>query len=125
MPSKEQATADPAANVQWQDVEGYIGEEWDFERADTLIGHFVGTTKRNLVGQDGRPREQSVHMIAPTDNPDRLAFVWGSYQLDRALGADEIQQGSLVRIQFMGRRTFSSDDGPRQVKEYRIQVATS
>lgn len=104
----------------WEDVQTGLGDEWPIEE-QPLIGSFLGMSTKELTNEDGT-RMQSIYQFAPEDEPDRIAFIWGSYQLDEAFR--EIERGTICKVTFTGRRQFKSDDGkPRQVKNYRVQVS--
>lgn len=108
---------------EWDDIRVGLGEEWDF-RDGPLVGNFLGTTTQEI--EDKQTREQrtvNVHQFAPVDNPDVIVFLWGSSELDAAMASDLVRQGDKMRITFLGIDQFTSDDGPRQIKRYRVQAA--
>jgi len=123
--AKAQTTPEPVTgdDEEWEDIRLGLGDEWDFEALGPLTGNFLGSTTQMVDD-----REQTVYQFAPMDEPERVVFVWGSNQLDLAFAADPngnplIHVGDKVRIIFLGRQQFTSDEGPRQVKRYRVQVA--
>ncbi len=114
-------------DVQWSDVRvGLGGEDWNFD-AGPLVGHYLGSSVMDLPDSNrpGETREQAVHQFADTNDPDMVHVVWGSYQLDKALGDDAVSIGSLVRVTYQGKREFtdSKTGQPRSVRNYRVQVA--
>lgn len=114
----EKATADAP---QWEDVRTGLGDEWPIEDRP-LDGNFLGMSTKELTGADGKERVQSIYQFAPMDAPDTIVFLWGSYQLDEAFR--EIERGTRCRVTFNGIRQFKDDKGgPRQVKNYRVQIA--
>ena len=118
----DKAQAETADGANWTDVNVGLGDEHDAEKDGPLVGHYIGSTTKELTGDDGEVRLQSVHQFSPQAEPDRIVFLWGGYQLDAAMA--EIEQGTLTRITFTGRRQFSGNDGrPRQVKQFRVQTA--
>ena len=120
MPRDEEAVA-ATDGQKWQDVRTGLGDEWEIEK-QPLVGSFIGMSTKELTGADGEKRVQSIYQFAPESEPDRIVFLWGSYQLDEAFR--EIETGTLCRVSFTGVRQFKGEDGgPRQVKNYRVQIA--
>lgn len=105
----------------WEDVRTGLGDEWPIEN-EPLVGSFLGMSTKELTGADGQDRVQSIYQFAPENEPDHIVFIWGSYQLDEAFR--DIESGTLCRVTFNGIRQFKDDKGgPRQVKNYRVQVS--
>ncbi len=75
----------------WKKIE--VGDAWDFEENDTLIGVFVG--KEENVGEN----QSMLYEIETKDG--RRVNVWGSTILDTRLKNIEI--GEEVKIVFLGR----------------------
>lgn len=123
MPTKTSPSLADALDEEWETISTGIGEEWDLETKGPFVGNFIGTTTKELKDSDTESgvREQSVHQFAPKSAPDEVVFLWGSYELDAAMS--KIQQGALVRVAFTGIGQFKSDQGPRQIKHYKVQVA--
>lgn len=118
------ATTDNADSTEWEDVRIGIGEEWDFESngGEPLVGNFLGSSVQQLTDKrTGEERATLVHQFAPDAEQDSVVFLWGSANLDKAM--EQIEQGSRVRVSFLGRDQFVKDGEPRQVKRYRVQVA--
>lgn len=122
MAKREQATpVPPNGGGEWEEVRIGLGDEWDFDNGP-LVGDFIGSVERPVEDKrTGEMRDQLVHQFAPEGNPEEIVFLWGSYQLDTAFA--KIDAGTRCRVQFAGTRQFSASDGPRVVKQYRVQVA--
>lgn len=120
--SRPDASADVPDGTTWETLPGgSMGDEWDFERDGTLIGHFVGL--KTVETQKVESGEATAILIAPLTTPDREVFVWASKELD-ALTGDLVRVGDLVKIDFLGRDQFTDKDGkPRQIKRYKVQAA--
>jgi hypothetical protein len=116
----------PAAdNDGWDTLNsGSIGTEWDFERETVLTGHFLGL--RTVETTKIESGTATAIQIAPLDSPDDIFFVWLSadlkaFEMDND-GTALVRQGDLVRITYLGRKSFVGADGkPRQIKQYKVQ----
>lgn len=124
---KRQSIPEPDG-VEWENLPGGgLGDEWDFERDGTLIGHFIGT--QDVETQKVESGHATAVQFAPINEPDALVFVWASSELSQFTATDEhdmplVAVGSLVKIQYLGRDNFTGADGkPRQIKRYRVQSA--
>lgn len=117
-------TQQPVAEAEeWEEIRTGLGTEWDFVNGP-LVGNYVGTTTQDI--EDKRTQETrvvNVYQFAPEDDPSSLVFVWGSSELDAAMADDRIRIGDRMRIIFLGIEQFAGDDGPRQIKRYRVQYS--
>ncbi len=113
---------DVPVDDEWDEVSVGIGTEWDFDKRGVLIGYYMGPKEIPLppksVEKTGNT-VATVHEFATKDEGEAV-FLWDSYQL--ALAMTEPGMGDLVRIEFMGREAFTGDDGPRQVKRYKVSM---
>lgn len=117
-------TAPPAADAAgedgWEELRTGLGREWDFERDGALTGYWTGISEVPVEAAD---RKTAKALTFATIPDGEVVFVWSSYELDNAL--EQAGVGDKLRIQFLGRDSFTGDDGPRQVKRYKVQRATS
>lgn len=122
--AKNEAEAVAPEQDEWDEIRIGLGEEWDFDQDGPLTGHFLGSTTQEIEDKrTGEMRVVNVHQFAPVGDPDAVVFLWGSSQLDAAMASDLVRQGDKMRITFLGIDQFTSDDGPRQIKRYRVQAA--
>lgn len=115
-----------SADEEWEDVRVGLGRGWDFDRDGDLIGLYLGVNEVEIdeskrQGDDDRTHAKAHSFGLPESG--EIVFVWGSYELDEAM--TEIGVDDKVKISFIGRENFNSDDGPRQVKRYRVQRAVA
>lgn len=131
--AKPNATADPEIpspeDEGWEDVVIGLGEEWDFDKFGFLVGRYIGTQSMDVPDRNnpGQMRTTAVHRFEADSNEDAPVFVWGSYQLDEAFNPSDgspsqIRAGDSVRIDPLGTKSFSSEDGPRTLKQFRVRV---
>jgi len=107
---------------EWEDVSVGLGTEWDFEKRGILTGYYMGPKEIPLPekAREKTGRETAmVHEFAEKETGEAV-FIWDSYQL--ALAMTEPGVGDLVRVEFQGRDSFTGDDGPRQVKRYKVSM---
>lgn len=122
----DKAMADAAANEEWETVSVGLGTEWDFEKSGPLVGFYKGTQdvelseeKQKQAAAQGNPRKTATAHQFTKGNDGEEVFVWGSHELDKAM--EEIGVDEKVRITFLGIEQFKADDGPRQVKRYKVE----
>lgn len=120
-----EALASSTQDEEWEDVKVGLGRGWDFEKDGDLVGLYLGLSEvpikeENRKGDDDR-ESATAHSFGLLDGSGEIVFVWGSYELDLAM--TEIGVDDKVKIHSLGVEQFKSDDGPRQVKRYRVQRA--
>lgn len=104
----------------WETVNtGSLGDEWDFDRNGPLTGNFLGV--REVTTAKTQTGKAIAIQFAPQANPDEVVFIWQSADLMAFTEDDRFIIGGLYRITFLGTRQFTAADGPRIIKQYRIQ----
>lgn len=129
IPEDVAAEATAGTDEEWEDIKTGLGRSWDLEGKDgPLQGLYLGINEVELTedkwqkNDDGTIRKTAkAHSFGLQDGSGEIVFVWGSYQLDEAL--TEVGINDKVKLSFLGRESFSSDSGPRQIKRYRVQKA--
>lgn len=124
-PKRDVPATNGTADGEWEDIKVGLGDEWNFD-SGPLVGSYLGTEEMELKAPDTESgiRVNQVHSFNPEgEDADRIVFVWGSAILDKAF--EQIEVGARVRVTFLGIDSFKSDEGPRQIKRYRVQVARS
>lgn len=118
---KDTTVATPQTDEEvWEDVSVGLGTEHNPEEKGPLVGIYQRTDQVDVTDkQTNEVRPTNAHIF---DINGEQMFVWGSYNLDLAI--QEISTGQKVRIEFKGRNNFTGDNGPQQVKNYRVQVAS-
>lgn len=120
----DEAMAGVNTEDEWEEVRVGLGRQWDFDKEGDLTALYVGIGEVALAedkrGDDGRDKA-NYHSFGLLDGSGEIVFIWGSYELDNAM--TEVGVNDKVRISSLGRESFSSDSGPRQVKRYRVQKA--
>lgn len=116
-----------APEDEWERIALGLGEEWDFHNGP-LIGNYLGTTTVTAENKNPRPgegstREVPVHQFAPVDDPSGIVFLWGSSELDNAFNSDLVRIGDKVRINYLGKSEFNGQNGPQNIKRYRVDLA--
>lgn len=113
------ATAPADDSGEWETLRTGLGKEWTFE-SGPLIGHWVGveTVPIDPPGPDGR---DSADAYIFADSNGEQVFLWASHELATAM--TQAGTGDKLRISFLGRDTFTGDDGPRQIKRYKVERA--
>lgn len=110
-------TAEAAAVAEtWEPVKTGLGREWKFENEAPLIGFLVGAESVPLPDDDERDHARAF-IFAHVDTGEQL-FLWESHELATALL--NVNVGDKVRISFLGYESFTSKDGPKQVKRYKV-----
>lgn len=104
----------------WETLRTGLGREWDFDKEGPLVGHWVGIEEVPVEASDRKTARAHTFAVIPTGE---MVFVWSSYELEAAL--EQAGTGDKLRIQFLGRDSFTGDDGPRQVKRFKVQRATA
>jgi hypothetical protein len=118
----KEATPTQTSEEEWEDVNPGLGRAWDFDKYGDLVGIYIGVQHVEIDPQKNEGRtEAKAHQVGLLDNSAEIVFVWGSHELDNAF--TDIGGGDKVKVSFLGRDTFNSDNGPRQVKRYRVQRA--
>lgn len=128
MPQDMADEAMQGTEEEWETVKVGIGREWDFDKdGKFLVGIYQGpqdieiAPEKQQKNDDGTMRTSAKAHIFATVPDGEQVFLWGSHELDG--GMDEIGHSEKVRISFLGRESFTSDAGPRQVKRYKVEKA--
>lgn len=112
---------------EWEEIRVGIGREWDFDKDGALTGIYRGPNDVDLPSyDDSKPeseknRKSALAQSFGLTDTGEIVFVWGSYELNEAL--TEVGVDDKVMIDFLGRESFTSEDGPRQVKRYSVKRA--
>jgi len=122
MPQEMADAAMADSEEEWEEVRVGLGKEWEFTNDKPLVGIYLALERVELPNDPERD-DATVHQFLLTDESGEIVFLWGSHNLDAAL--TEIGAGDKVRITYLGRESFTSEDGPRQIKRYRVQKAVS
>lgn len=119
-----QEMADSAMSNQdeeWEEVRAGIGRGWDFSKdGKSLTGLYMGTQSVELPNDPDR-ETANAHQFGLLDGSGEIVFLWESHELNGAL--EEVGLNEKIRVTFLGYEPFTSKDGPRQVKRYRVQRA--
>lgn len=111
------AEPSPSAEEEWESVQIGLGKEWDLEKDGPLIAIYVDSTEIALENDKDRSSAKA-RIFAMPDTGEQV-FLWDSYEL--AVALEQVGAGEKVRVTFLGRDSFSGDDGPRQVKRYKVE----
>lgn len=122
-PPADDVTDSPGGE-EWEDVKVGLGKEWDFgsgvgEDSRPLVAFYIDTADVTLENDPDRDTARA-QLFALADTGEQV-FLWDSYELSTAL--EQVNTGDKVRITFLGRDSFTGQDGPRQVKRYKVQRA--
>jgi hypothetical protein len=122
--SQVEDTAPDTTEDEWETIQTGLGREWDLEIEGPVVGIF--TEMKTLPVEDkqnGGMRDTNAYLLDVNGDP---RFIWGSYEVDQAFltGFDgqAIPAGTKVRVEYIGRSTFSGDKGPQTVKNFKVQV---
>jgi hypothetical protein len=107
--------------IQWQQLRPGLGREWNFDADGPLVGHWVGEETVPLDPTPQDPRTEAIALTFAVQGTGEDVFVWQSYELSKAL--EQAGVGDLLRITMLGRDSFTTSDGPRTVKRYRVERA--
>jgi hypothetical protein len=119
MPEEMAEQAMTETTEEWEDVRVGLGREWDFDKdGKFLVAVYQGPTEVDLPDDPERDKA-TAHQFLLLDETGEIVFLWGSHELNSKM--DEIGHSEKVRISFLGRDSFTSDTGPRQVKRYKVQ----
>ncbi len=118
--------APEAGAMEWETVQTGLGREWDFERDGALVGNFLGVQSVETTKVDSG--EATAYLFrSRAENED--VFVWGSSEIvkafDRSIPDTNdpiIAIGDLVKVEYLGRESFTGAKGPQQIKRYRVQI---
>lgn len=113
------------SETEWETVKVGLGTEWKFESKDSppLIGLYVGTQDVEIDPEKNEGRTSArAHQFTTAADGD-MVFIWGSSEIDSAM--EEIGLNEKVRVSYLGRDSFTSDDGPRQIKRYKVERAVT
>lgn len=123
------AKTTPSAPVEnetdeWETVQVGLGKEHDLEHEGPIVGTFVEMRTLEVEDkQNGGMRNANAYLI-DTGEP---RFIWAGYEIDQAFATGNdgrpIETGTRVRVEYLGESQFSSDTGPRRIKNYRVQIA--
>lgn len=106
------------AEPEWETLRTGLGKEWDFEKNGPLVGTWVGI-ETMPIEKDPDRTEANAYIFA--DPNGEQVFLWESHELSTALTQAGV--GDKLRISFLGRDSFTGDDGPRQIKRYKVERA--
>jgi hypothetical protein len=113
-------------STEWETVQVGLGREWDFDRDGALVGHFIG---RKTVETDKVEAGEATAYLFSADPTGEEVFVWGSSEIVSAFSrmipdtdTPIITIGDKVRVEFLGRDSFTGAKGPQQIKRYRVQI---
>lgn len=116
---------DGAESDDWETVATGLGREWDFDRDGALIGNFLGVQVVETTKVDSG--EASAYLFRSNAGED--VFVWGSSEIEKAFArtipdtdTPIIAIGDRVRVEFLGRESFTGAKGPQQIKRFRVQI---
>ena len=125
-PAAEEPAANAPESTEWETVQVGLGREWDFDRDGALIGNFLGVQTVETLKVDSGEANASLFR-SRAENED--VFVWGSSEIVKAFArtipdTDDplIAIGDLVRIEYLGRESFTGAKGPQQIKRYRVAI---
>lgn len=117
-------TAQEPDSTEWETVQIGLGREWDFTRDGALVGNYLGSSV--VETQKVESGEATAYRFAVTGEE---VFVWGSSEIVSAFsrmipGTDDpiIAIGDKVRVEYLGRDSFTDANGPKQIKRYRIAI---
>lgn len=124
MADKDAPVVDPV-DEEWEQVGSTLGNEWDFDKDGPLIGHYLGSEavelKNPLNDEKGNVRTHATAFRFAHEPDGEIVFLWSSYEVEQAMKV--IGPGDKVRVTALGRESFTGDDGPRQIKRYKIERA--
>lgn len=119
--SLQSSTPTQEPEEQWEDVKTGLGREHDFERSDVLTGFYIGPERVELsIPREDGTNEATAFIFADVETGEQV-FVWQSHELSVAL--EQVSFGDKVRITYLGRENFTGQNGPQQVKRYKVQRA--
>lgn len=133
MAEKPEAATDAPAEApqttddEWEQISTGIGREWDFDKDGPLVANWVSVETVDLKppfqkDPDGNDRTKALAYVFADTNGEQV-FLWESHELSQALTQAGV--GDKLRISFLGRESFTGDDGPRQVKRYKVERAVT
>lgn len=109
----------------WETLRTGLGTEWDFSTGpiEGIFVEMVTMPVRDWNSDDPTATRDANAFLFAIDGDEPTHFVWGSAEIDKAM--EQANPGDRIRISFLGVERFTGENGPQQIKRYRVQRAMS